>query len=601
MNSPSPEPDDARREPEASPPAAAAGRTSGRLRFVPWLLLAAILLLGGTLRFHRIETRQPRISDEADYLMEAFWVSSLAHAAWDSFTLFREEQRTGRDVWKKDVQLERIRTALRGHAPYLARPGHVLLIALCMEWLEDPYLAGAWESALFGVLTIFLLVLLGRLLYGWREGLLAGLLLAVSAYHVWYSRTGFAEADTTCFLVLVVLLYVLARQRNRTGLFALTGLAAGLGFLVHHRFILFLAGLWCLEAVRLLRSGSAEGRRTWLVQVAALHGCFALPLLLVEFAYHLAFIGLQAMGKTLPCPTYFSQLLLVLAYIKVNNLIPYAHFFTWSNFLTYPYLFWLFEGPLFCALLLAGIVLLGVRRSRPEALLALFLLAPLLFYSYQNANARFACGTVPFAALAMSLALCALPDLATRRRPSCVRAAWAMVALLLAGQSLFAWGRIRANDRLEADYRAVARHLEASGSPKNLNVYPHMAKLYLGEASSRPPPPTVEEMARLHGEGYRWLVLVDFLDYYMERFDIPELRRRLPSVRSLLETRPLLRRIRAEETPVFTAPCSFCASPLNILEINLNFDKSLAFVRHAEENGLDKIRVYDLGTILDHR
>lgn len=571
------------------------GTPPGWSKWAPWLSLAALLVLAGTLRFRAIETREPFISDEADYVLEAEWVSSLARAVWDSALLYRRERSCGQDLWKKDEQLSAIRQALRGHAPYMARPGHVLLLAVAMGFLKDPVLAGAWVSALFGSMTIPLLFFLSRRLYGTRVSLLACFLLAVSACHVWYSRTGFAEADTAFFVLLTVHLYVRSSEKGKIFLFCLTGLCAGLGFLVHHRFILFLAALWILEVFRYLRAGNPGGRKAVMQAFLALNLCFSLPLVAVESLYHAGFIALQALGMTMPCPTYFSQLLLILAYIKINNLIPYAHFFDGWNFLTYPYVFWIFEGPLFCLLLVGGILTLAGRHRGPDLLVGLLLLGPLLFYSYQNAEARFISGSLPFAMVAAALFLHWAIEQAEKHGRAASRTAWLLLAVLLTAQGAVACSRIQAHDRLRADYRQAARFLQSQGENKVVCAYPHPFRLYLGMNRTAVPPASEQELGHLYAQGARFAVIVEFLDYYMARFDIPELRDRFPAIRNLLESRDLMRRVSRSSEPVFEAQCDFCGSLLNILEINLNFRKSLAFWRESRENAYDSIKVYDLG------
>jgi len=574
------------------PPPTASGR-----RFLPAMLLAGIFLVAGILRFHHLETREPRISDEADYLMEAQWVSSLTHALLDSLALYQEERRSGKDLWKKEEQLSRIRDSLRGHAPYMARPGHILLIALAMEFLDNPFLAGAWVSALFGLLTVLPLSALARRLYGTPVALLASFFLAISACHVWYSRTGFAEADTTFFVVLTIYLYLVSTKRRTLPLFALTGLSAGLGFIVHHRFVLFLAAIWLFEVLRCVRERSRGRRAEDLLRFLVLNVCFALPIFAIEFLYHLAFIALQTLGESLPCPTYFSQLLLILGYIQVNNLIPYAHFFTWHNFLTYPYLFWIFEGPCFCVLLLGGIAMLAVRHRWPEGIIALLLLGPLAFYSYQNAEARFISGSLPFAMVSMALFVHSALAWAEKKGSAIFRTAWLLVLLVLAAQSGIAWSRIQEHDQLRADYRGAAEYLLSTGNPGNVSVYPHPFRLYLGEAHTAIPPGSEEGLKELYENGFRYAVVVEFLDYYLQRFNIPEIKTRFAGIRSLLDSRLVFERICERMEPAFEAPCDFCTSPLNILEINLNFRKSLAFMEKARQNTYDKIRVYDLGKV----
>lgn len=564
-------------------------------RWAPWASLAVLLVLAGALRFRTIETREPFISDEADYVLEAEWVFSLCRALWTSVLLYRQERSSGEDLWKKEEQISAIRQSLRGHAPYMARPGHVLLLAAAMGFLEDPTLAGAWVSASFGLASIPLLFLLARRLYGSQVALLACFLFVLSACHVWYSRTGFAEADTAFFVLLTVYLYVRSSETEKLSFFCLTGLSAGLGFLVHHRFILFLAALWVLEFFRYFQARSRSKRGGAFQAFLALNLCFCLPLVAVESLYHAGFIALQALGMAMPCPTYFTQLLLILAYIQVNNLIPYAHFFDASNFLTYPYLFWFFEGPLFCFLLAGGVLTLAARRRWPDLLVGLFLLGPLLFYSYQNAEARFVSGSLPFAMMTAALCVHSALVRAEKRGPSIAKAAWLVLAVLLAAQGAVSWSRIQAHSRLRADYRQAARFLESQGPSRVVCAYPHPFRLYLGTDHVVVPPASVQELRELYEQGARFAVIVEFLEYYMARFDIPELRDRFPAIRSLLASRDVMRQVYESSEPVFEAPCDFCGSLLNILEINLNFRKSLAFYGESRDNAYDSIKVYDLG------
>ncbi len=573
------------------------GKDASRLkdaRFFTAILLGLVLLVGGALRFNGLESRQPRISDEADYIMEARWISSLAHATLESLAVYRMERRSGKDIFKKGEQIQKIAGSVQGHAPYLARPGHVLLIALTMQFGMDPVLAGVWESAFFGLLTVFLLFFFARRFYGTRTGLVAALLLAVSAYHVWYSRTGFSEADTTFFLLLTLYLYVLGMEKDRSRYYLFTGLSAGIGFLIHHRFALFLSMICLLEVFRFFRMRSSGAAKRWVWQFLTLLICFSIPALVIELLYHVAFIAFQAMGKPLPCATYFSQLLVIFGYIRFNNLLPYAHFFAWSNFLTFPYLFWYMEGPLFCGLLAGGILTLAVRRKRAEGILALFFLAPLLFYSYKNANARFACSTLPFAVLAIALFLEALVIRTQQQGRSSRNLAFIALGAVLIAQAWISLNKVREHDGLEADWKSVMAYLQRSGNVKNISVYPHMSKLYLGEAASAIPPDSVQGLKTLYEEGFTSFILVEFLDYYAERFNYPGIRDRLPSVRALIDSRRVSRGIHQQLEPVFTAPCDFCSSPLNILEINLNFRKSLAFMNKGEENNYKTIKVYDL-------
>jgi hypothetical protein len=559
-------------------------------------LLALAVVYGGCLRFHQITEREPFISDEADYISEALFLKSMVCAFQDSVRLFLEERRTGEDLWKKEAQAEAFKEALKGHPPALARPGHVLFIALAMGFVEDPIAAAPVASAWFGTLTIVLVFLLGRALYRPWVGALAAVFLAVSPYHIWYSRSGFAEADTTFFLVLTVLLYVVGHRRSSSWLMALTGLACGVGFVVHHRFALFLGVLWLLEAfIAVTRRGSET--KAQLKRFCLLNAAFLLPILSIEAVYHAALIAFQAAGKVMPCATYFTQLLVVSTYIRYNNLIPYSYFFEWRNFLTYPYLLWIVEGPLVVVFFLGGVAGLLRRRGLADLIVGILLVGPILFYSYLNANARFISIVMPFLAVATGAFLVEVVQWAARRDEWWKTGACLVVGTLLASQAGVGLHHTRKMLDWKVGYREAFAWIRerSEGVPRAICSYPHFSKLYLGKEASAKMPASEEELRERYEEGFRYLVLVDFLLHYLKRLEAPALAR-LPVAEAARGSVELARKIASRVEPVHVVPCSFCISPLNILEINVQFRESMRFVDAARAEGFGPIRVYDLET-----
>lgn len=85
--------------------------------------------------------------------------------------------------------------------------------ATCVStWWQDLF-----TPALFGAFTVLLVVLLGREVWGWRAGLLAGFLLATSTSHIERSVFGFADHDSFVlfFIVLSFLFFVKALHAAR--------------------------------------------------------------------------------------------------------------------------------------------------------------------------------------------------------------------------------------------------------------------------------------------------------------------------------------------------------------------------------------------------
>lgn len=88
--------------------------------------------------------------------------------------------------------------------------------------------AGRQLSALWGAATVLLLVLLGRLLYGRRVGLLAGLLLALAVLHIQNSHFGVNDVPLAFLSLSCATALVLAARSGQTRWFVIAGVALGL-------------------------------------------------------------------------------------------------------------------------------------------------------------------------------------------------------------------------------------------------------------------------------------------------------------------------------------------------------------------------------------
>ncbi|OGZ35523.1 MAG: hypothetical protein A3A94_02530 [Candidatus Portnoybacteria bacterium RIFCSPLOWO2_01_FULL_43_11] len=110
-------------------------------------------------------------------------------------------------------------------------------------------------SALAGFLTIFFIYLIGRELYSKQVGLWSALVLTVSNYLIWISRTALLEAVAIFFIVLSI--YFFIKAWSKTKYLFLWAVALGLAFLskyttfylipVYFIFILFKKRPWLKE------------------------------------------------------------------------------------------------------------------------------------------------------------------------------------------------------------------------------------------------------------------------------------------------------------------------------------------------------------------
>ena len=103
------------------------------------------------------------------------------------------------------------------------------LQAALVSFLGPTKLALRLLPAMAGVIGVLAAYLLGRELFGWRTGLVAGALLAVSCWHVDFSRMNVGGIWLVTFDALAAYFLVRALNRNRSLDFGLAGLCLGLG------------------------------------------------------------------------------------------------------------------------------------------------------------------------------------------------------------------------------------------------------------------------------------------------------------------------------------------------------------------------------------
>ncbi|MEM5581817.1 glycosyltransferase family 39 protein [Roseibium sp. AS2] len=116
-------------------------------------------------------------------------------------------------------------------------PLHNIVLWLTMPVLGDSETALRLPSALFGLLAVVLMYLLGRFVCDRWTGLLAAALLAVSPFHIWYST----EARMYALLAATGLAFLLATLTvlRKPGVAALLALAvSGTAFLYTHIYAL---------------------------------------------------------------------------------------------------------------------------------------------------------------------------------------------------------------------------------------------------------------------------------------------------------------------------------------------------------------------------
>ena len=572
------------------------GKSSGRWALTLGIVIA-LTLVGAGLRFHGYRDLCPFVADEADYHMEARYIYHLITAIKGSAELRVEEMRSGEDVWKLEDQGPWIAGELKkGKVPWYARPGHVYFIVFLMFLFgPDKAYLGSLVSAFFGTLTIPLVFLLGRALAGRWAGVVAALLVALSGYHVLYSRSALTEADSTFFILAAALAYYRSRWAGKgPGILwiLVTGLLLGMSFLCHYRMLLMFILFAGLE-VHLWFTERERDRGEKASRIFLMTGAFGVVLLLCDLPYYVAMIVLHVkFHAMLPFMTYFEQLIVQFLYISGTNIGATMEVFSPANLLSYAYLLPKIEGPVYALAVLGGIYV-TLRERRPGWLmLAALFLFPLVFYSFAHPNARYAVLVIPFGAIMIGRLVMVLS-----RRGSLGAAL--LVAALTASGLYFSVADL--GMRTDA-YTHVFRFMEHKGTTKHVASYPALTRVFVGnENVPERWPASYDELFDLYREGFRFCV-VDFTrilaEQLVERFGeaMPEAKR--ADARRQLAVFDL---VEEELEPVFTYENPPVRYLHNIFEVNHNFLMVLRYRKTLaeESNDAGTIRVYDLRELFE--
>ena len=418
--------------------------------------LAAILALAAALRLHRLPEQSLLLYDEGYLVMEAQSIRTIA----------------GGIAGGADSRLI-LGKAVKNSWALFAKPAHnfALATALTLEPRGDQ--ATLALSAIAGVLCVWATFLLGQALFGWNAGILSALILAISPYHLLYSRSGLSDSITILFWVAALWAWIRGGKYSSV----VSGIAGGICVASNYREI-FIPAVFLALAIR---ETGGKNLRAVAVNFAGWLGGFLAVMLGFESAYRIA----EAVsGASFPNGTYAGQMANLLAVHGSQGF----RFAGWPAFFRYM-VEW--EGWMSLAWLAAAAVFQFRRRRGNNGAFAIAILLPwLLFSAYWDNASRFFSIIIPLVAILKGRWL------EEGWRFIRDRSGTAMATGLAAALLLTVLPHVRPMVPRQTPYAAAAKILADSGNPLHFSTNPWIGNAILGPGSSAPFPPDKRMMAR---------------------------------------------------------------------------------------------------------
>lgn len=188
----------------------------GRRAALVVLALAAVLAVAVCLRFYRLTDQGILGVDEGRYVLDAL----SARAELDAYLgLARGKyiESTGGPAFSLADYVARTDAALREQHPFAPKPGFACASALAMMLTGDVIAACSYVEAVCGVVMVALLFGLVRGLRNTRAALIAAALLAVSNYHVYFSRNAYPQCSAGALFLAAVWCHYRGSRASSTG------------------------------------------------------------------------------------------------------------------------------------------------------------------------------------------------------------------------------------------------------------------------------------------------------------------------------------------------------------------------------------------------
>lgn len=175
-------------------------------------------------------------------------------------------------------------TMIRAHHQF-ARMAMVVPVAASMWLFGDSPLTVALPNVIASALCVSLVVMIGRLLWGWWEGLCAGTVVATLPFFRVLASTGYPDIQACLWATVAVLLAIVGAQMSRRRAALAIGVGSGfaLGLAASATLLSAVTVVGVIAVAWMLSPNSRRDRLTWLAAVVV----GGVACLFVDGLYHL--------------------------------------------------------------------------------------------------------------------------------------------------------------------------------------------------------------------------------------------------------------------------------------------------------------------------
>ncbi len=372
-----------------------------------YALLILVFVAATWLRFDSITTVGIRYQDEAWYVSDAQLWHRCAKVLIDvpAWKALLNRDKAGYQQRMADIGVD---FSGRYRKP---SQGFTLPAAAIMFLVGEGPAALLLMNAFFGTMAVLILYSLCRILLSPAVALIASALLAVSPYHLIYTRSAFAHTTAGCAALLSIYLWALGRSRlwSRRKTFLLSGLACGYAATCHYS-IAYFAGIPLFMELFTFRE--REDIPTSVNQSVINHCLkatawmclgFAIPFFAIESIFISARIAATVSNSYLPMHTFFQGIAYHVELLIRGGTVGDQFIHTdvaWSMIKYFTH----WHGPVALGLALVGMVLLLGKRTASSIAAWLVLASIFMLLIQSHPIARGLNGTLPFLAICTAVA-----------------------------------------------------------------------------------------------------------------------------------------------------------------------------------------------------